>query len=160
MLHFIHNPIRQYAASILTMGVGWLILPIVWIQRHRFENIRLKSKYWIAGCLIPIWLSLAVVGYNGFLSDYNPEWSKFIHRETVAPILQSSPVSLVNLSGKTGVLINFYTKNIVRVNSLLQVSPNNYAWIESSRISKAPESSLHRLIGTVKEYSLVQVLPK
>lgn len=156
----IDNSIRQYAASILTMGVGWIILPIVWIQRHRFENISAKSKYWIAGCLIPVWLSLAVVGYNGFLSDYNPEFRKFIHSETVAPILQSSPVSLVDISGKTGILINFYTKNIaLRVNSLLQVSPNNYAWIESSRTSKAPESSIpHRVIGTVKEYSLVQVL--
>ncbi|MBF2066901.1 MAG: glycosyltransferase family 39 protein [Calothrix sp. C42_A2020_038] len=155
-----NSEIHKYAAIILAVGAGWLILPIVWIQRHRFQNSHTLGNYWLAGWLIPIWLGLAVAGYNGIFSDYNPEFRKFIQTEPIAQILESSPVNLVDVGGKTGVLVNFYTKNIVqRVDSLQQVSPNSYAWIQSSQITKPPESLIpHRVIGTIKEYSLIQIL--
>ncbi|BAZ13287.1 hypothetical protein NIES4071_51260 [Calothrix sp. NIES-4071] len=157
---FIGNPeIHKYTTLILVVGAGWLILPIVWINRHRYKA-RAFFNYWLAGWLIPVWLGLAVLGYNGAFSDYNPEFRSFIQSQTVAPILQSSAVSLVDVSGKTGVLINFYTKNIAeRVDSFREVSPNNYAWIEESKINESANSRiLYRVIGKVKQYSLVQVL--
>ncbi len=154
-----NSEIYKYTNLIIVLGAGWLILPIVWIQRHRFDT-RTFFNYWFAAWLIPIWLGLAVLGYNGAFNDYNPEFRKFIENETVAPILQSSPVSLVDVGGKTGVLINFYTKNIAeRVNTLREVSPNNYAWIEESKINEPINSHVpYRAIGTVKGYSLVQIL--
>ncbi|MBW4602999.1 MAG: glycosyltransferase family 39 protein [Calothrix sp. FI2-JRJ7] len=156
-----NSEIHKYINLIIVLGAGWLILPIVWIQRHRFDT-RTFCNYWFAAWLIPVWLGLAVLGYNGAFSDYNPEFRKFIENEKVAPILQSSAVSLVDVGGKTGVLINFYTKNIAeRVNILKQVSPNNYAWIEESKINEPVNSNvLYHTIGTVKGYSLVQVLEK
>lgn len=156
----IDNPeIQKYTALILVIGAGWLILPIVWIQRHRF-NQRAFCNYWLAGWLVPVWLSLAIIGYNGAFSDYNPEFREFIESKTVVPILQSSPVSLVDVGGKTGVLINFYTKNIAaKVNTLREVSPNNYAWIKESKINDSLNARVvYRVIGTVKGYSLVQVI--
>lgn len=155
------SEIHKYVNLIIVLGAGWLILPIVWIQRHRFDT-RTFCNYWFAAWLIPVWLGLAVLGYNGAFSDYNPEFRKFIENEKVAPILQSSAVSLVDVGGKTGVLINFYTKNIAeRVNTLKQVSPNNYAWIEESKLNEPVNSNvLYNTIGKVKGYSLVQVLEK
>jgi 4-amino-4-deoxy-L-arabinose transferase-like glycosyltransferase len=151
--------IRRYTTSIIASGAGWLILPIVWIKRHSL-NTRAFYNYWLAGWLVPVWLGLAVLGYNGAFNDYNPKFRKFIENETVAPIIQSSPVSLVDVGGKTGVLINFYTKNIAaRVDTLGEVPPNNYAWIEDSKINESSNSHvLYRTIGQVKEYSLIQVI--
>ncbi|TWH54243.1 ArnT family glycosyltransferase [Dulcicalothrix desertica] len=151
--------IHKYTTLIIVLGAGWLILPIVWIQRHRFDT-HAFYQYWLAGWLIPVWFGLAVLGYIGAFNDYNPEFRKFIENETVAPIIQSSPISLVDVGGKTGVLINFYTKNIAaRVNTLKEVSPNNYAWIEESKINEPINSHVpYRAIGTVKGYSLVQVI--
>ncbi|PMB08398.1 phospholipid carrier-dependent glycosyltransferase, partial [Fischerella thermalis CCMEE 5282] len=75
--------IRKYATVTLTLGYGWLILPLVWIGRYHFGKKFLNSNYWLAGWLIPAWLALAVAGSNGFLSDYNPQMRTFLAQPAI-----------------------------------------------------------------------------
>ncbi len=155
-----NSQIHKYATLILVVGVGWLTLPIVWIRRYSINNSNknkfLTAAYWLAGWLIPVWLGLAVAGVGGFFSDYNPDFRSFIQRNAIAQILQSSPINFVNVGGKTGVMIIFYTKNIDKeVVSLDKLSANSYAWIPTQQASASPIP--HRTIGIIQKYSLVQL---
>jgi 4-amino-4-deoxy-L-arabinose transferase-like glycosyltransferase len=154
-----NSEIHKYINVIIVLGAGWLTLPILWMLRHRFSQ-QMFFNCWLAGWLVPVWLGLAVLGYNGAFNDYNPKFRKFIESEKVAPIIQSSPVNLVNVGDKAGVLINFYTKNIAaRVDTLKEVPVNNYAWVEESQINESSNSHVqYRVIGKVKGYSLIQVI--
>ncbi len=155
-----NSQIHKYATLILVVGVGWLTLPMVWIGRYSINNSNknksLTAGYWLAGWLIPVWLGLAVAGVSGFFSDYNPDFRSFIQQSAIAQVLQSSPVNFVDVGGKTGVMINFYTRNFgKKVDSLDKLAPNSYAWIPARQASGSP--SPHRVLGTVQKYSLVQV---
>lgn len=146
---------QKYATVLLSAGLSFLILPIVWIGRYRFKLKFIIANYWLAGWLFPVWLTLIIASWNGLLSDYNPEFRQLAQQGSIAQILTSSPVNLVEVGGKTGVLIEFYTKNINnRVDSLNQLPVNSYAWVETKILKISPP---HRIIGTIKEYSLVQV---
>ncbi len=150
--------IRKYTTTIFVLGVGWLTLPTVWMGRYTVNknNQSLTAGCWLAGWLLPAWLSLSVAGCSGFFSDYNPDFRLFIEHKAIAQILQSSPVNFVDVGGKAGVLINFYTKKFGnKVDSLDELLPNSYAWIPVSQALNSPKP--HRTIGTVQEYSLVQV---
>ncbi|GJD21177.1 Glycosyl transferase, family 39 [Rivularia sp. IAM M-261] len=155
-----NSEIHKYTNVILVLGAGWFTLPILWIQRHRFNNKQVFFNCWLAGWLVPVWLGLAVLGYNGAFNDYNPKFRKFIESEKVAPIIKSSPIHLVDVGDKAGVLINFYTKSIAaRVDTLREVPVNNYAWVEESQINESSNSHVqYRVIGKVKGYSLIQVI--
>jgi 4-amino-4-deoxy-L-arabinose transferase-like glycosyltransferase len=59
------SDIRKYATIGLAMGLGWLILPVVWISRYHFGIKFLTARYWIAAWLIPCWLALAAIGSIG-----------------------------------------------------------------------------------------------
>lgn len=150
---------RQYATLGLTVGLSWLILPIVWISRYQFGYTFLTAKYWLAGWLIPCWLALAVAGGSGLLSDYNPVYRNFLQQPAIASILKTHPIYFVNLSGKNSVLLNFYTPiHGQRVEKISQLPVSSYAWVDqktSSQLSSRP----HRVIGTVQNYRLIQVLP-
>jgi 4-amino-4-deoxy-L-arabinose transferase-like glycosyltransferase len=153
-----NSEIRKYATLILVVGAGWLTLPMVWMRRYTINknNKSLAAGCWLAGWLLTAWLGLAVAGCSGFFNDYNPDFRLFIEHKAIAQILQSSPVNFINVGGKPGVLIIFYTKHIGnRVNSLDGLSANNYAWIPAQQALNSPIP--HRVIGTVQEYSLVQV---
>lgn len=146
--------IRKYATIVLTLGLGWLILPLVWIGRYRFGQKFITARYWIAGWLIPAWLALAVAGFNGFIGDYNPDVRAFLTQRAIASILQTNPINFVQVGGKTGVLLNFYTPHHGKeVQQVSELSAGSYAWISA----KHPVSTPHRVLGTVQHYQLIQL---
>ncbi|MHC5598374.1 MAG: phospholipid carrier-dependent glycosyltransferase, partial [Nostoc sp.] len=150
--------IRKYASIGLAMGLGWLILPVVWITRYHFGKKFLTARYWIAGWLIPCWLALATTGSIGLLSDYNPVLKTFLQESAIAPILQSHPIYYVQIDQKTEVLLDFYLSiHPQQVVSISHVPTLSYALIYTNQSPNL--SRPHRLVGTVNEYQLIQVLP-
>lgn len=101
--------IRNYAIIGLVLGLSWLTLPLIWVARCRFGKNLISARYWIAAWLISAWLTLAVTGSLGFLSNYNPDFRAFLQQPEIAQILQNYPINFIDVDGKTGVLINFYT---------------------------------------------------
>ncbi|MEH2394785.1 MAG: glycosyltransferase family 39 protein [Nostoc sp.] len=152
------SDIRKYATIGLAMGFGWLILPIVWISRYHFDIKFLTARYWIAGWLIPCWLALAATGSIGLLSDYNPALKVFLQQPAIASIIQTHPTYYVEIDAKTKVLLNFYLSIRPQpVVSISQVPALSYAWIYTDQSPKL--SRPYRILGTVKESQLIQVLP-
>ena len=151
------SDIRKYATIGLAMGLGWLILPVVWISRYHFGKKFLTARYWIAGWLIPCWLALAAMGSIGLLSDYNPVLKTFLQQSTIASILQSHPTYYVQIDQKTQVLLDFYLAiHAQQVASISQIPALSYAWIYADQCPKL--SRPHRIIGAVEEYLLIQIL--
>ncbi|MEH1931871.1 ArnT family glycosyltransferase [Nostoc sp.] len=152
------SDIRKYATIGLAMGLGWLILPVVWISRYHFGKKFLTSDYWIAGWLIPCWLALATMGSIGLLSDYNPILRTFLQQSAIASIIQTHPIYFVEIDAKTKVLLNFYFYTRPQpVASISQVPALGYVLIYNDQSPKL--SRPHRIIGIGKEYQLIQVLP-
>ncbi|WP_392530616.1 ArnT family glycosyltransferase [Nostoc sp. C117] len=152
------SDIREYATIGLAMGLGWLILPVVWISRYHFGKKFLTSRYWILGWLIPCWLALAAMGSIGLLSDYNPVLRVFLQQNAIASILRTNPIYYVQIDDKIQVLLDFYIATQDKpVASISEVPAFGYAWIYKDRASKL--SKPYRIIGTVKEYLFIQVLP-
>ncbi|MEH1773988.1 MAG: glycosyltransferase family 39 protein [Nostoc sp.] len=152
------SDIRKYATISLVLGLGWLILPVVWISRYHFGQKFLTARYWIAGWLIPCWLALATMGSIGMLSDYNPTLRTFLQQPAIASILKTNPIYIVQIDAKTKVLLNFYlSSRPQQVVSISQVPALSYALIYADQSPKL--STPHRIVGTVKEYQLIQVLP-
>jgi len=150
--------IRKYAPLGLIVGLGWLILPAVWIARHHFGYKFLTARYWLAGWLLPCWLALAMAGGLGLLGDYNPAFRAFFQQTAIASIVQTHPVHFVKVEGKNAVLLNFYTPiHGSRVDSISQLPVSSYAWIY---LKNTPDLSRpHRVLGTVQSYQLIQVQP-
>ncbi|WP_089093866.1 ArnT family glycosyltransferase [Nodularia sp. NIES-3585] len=149
--------IRKYATLGLIMGLGWLILPLVWIGRYHFKQKFFTDGYWLAGWLIPCWLALAMAGGLGLLSDYNPDMRVFLQQPAIASILQNHPIYFLEIGGKTGVLLNFYTPiHGEPVNSITELPAFSYAWISATQAAEL--TTPHQVIGTVQKHQLIQVL--
>ncbi|WP_414575137.1 ArnT family glycosyltransferase [Anabaena sp. CCY 9402-a] len=149
---------RKYATLGLILGLSWLIVPVVWISRYHLGCKFLTAGYWIAGWLIPCWLGLAVASGFGLLGDYNPAYRTFFQKPAIASILQTHPIYFVQLGGKNAVLLRFYTPvHGQKVETIAQVPPSSYAWVY-----KQPSSQIsppHRVIGSIQDYKLIQILP-
>jgi 4-amino-4-deoxy-L-arabinose transferase-like glycosyltransferase len=153
-----NDTIRKYAIVALALGSGWLILPVVWIGRYRLGKQFLTCNYWLAGWLLPAWLALAFSGMNGFFSDYNPEVKAFLTQPAIAHILANHPIYFVNVGGKIRVLLDFYTPHHAqKVETISQLPAFSYAWIWAP--SPTEVSRPHRLLGTLQQYQLIQILP-
>ncbi|MBD2450183.1 glycosyltransferase family 39 protein [Nostoc sp. FACHB-152] len=150
--------IRKYAPLGLIVGLGWLMLPAVWLGRHHFGYKFLTARYWLAGWLIPCWLALAVAGSLGLIGDYNPAFRSFFQQRAIASIIQTHPIYFVKVYGKNAVLLNFYTPiHGSRLESISELPASSYAWID---LKNAPELSRpHRVFGQVKGYQLIQIMP-
>ncbi|WP_414549312.1 ArnT family glycosyltransferase [Anabaena sp. CCY 0017] len=148
--------IRKYAILGLIMGLGWLILPTVWIGRYHFHQKFLTARYWLAGWLIPCWLALAVAGGLGLFSDYNPDVRVFLQQPAIASIWQNHPIHFLQVDGKTAVLLNFYTPvHGEPVNSITELPASSYAWISATQAAEL--TTPHQVIGTVQKHQLIQV---
>jgi 4-amino-4-deoxy-L-arabinose transferase-like glycosyltransferase len=149
--------VRNYAAIGLALGMGWLILPLVWIGRYHFGHKFLTVRYWIAGWLIPAWLALAVSGSTGIISNYNPDVKAFLQQPAIVQVLNSSPVYFVQIGGKTGVLLNFYTPHHgQKVEQVSELPVSSYAWIPAKKTNEI--SRPYRVIGTVQKVNLIQLI--
>lgn len=148
--------IRNYAIIGLVLGLCWLSLPLIWIARCRFGKNIVTARYWIGAWLISSWLSLAVTGSNGLLSNYNPDFQAFLQQPEISHTLQNHPINFIDVGGKTGVLINFYTPKHgkrIKINQLSQLSAASYAWIRQTQANQI--SQPHRVIGEVQKYQLI-----
>ena len=148
--------IRNYAIIGLILGLGWLTLPLIWISRRRFGKNIITARYWIGAWLISSWLSLAVTGSLGLLSNYNPDFQAFLQQPEISQTLKNHPINFVDVGGKTGVLINFYTPKHgkrININELSQLSASSYAWIPQKQANQILQP--HRVIGEVQKYQLI-----
>lgn len=150
--------IRNYAIIGLVLGLGWLTLPLIWIARCRFGKNIITARYWIGAWLISAWLTLALTGSLGLLSNYNPDFQAFLQQPEISQTLKNHPINFVNVGGKTGVLINFYTPKHgkrININQLSQLSASSYAWIPQKKALEI--SQPHRVIGEVQKYQLIHL---
>lgn len=146
--------IRNYAMIGLVLGLGWSTLPLAWIARCRFGKKFISAGHWIGIWLISSWLTLAVVGSQGFFSNYNPDFQAFLKQPEINQILQNNQINFVSVRGKTQVLINFYTPNHgKKVDEISQLTPPTYAWIGKKQASEITQS--YQLIGEVKKHLLI-----
>ena len=82
----------------------------------------------------------------------------FLQQGAIASILQSHPTYYVQIDQKTQVLFEVYLSiHAQQVASISQIPHLSYAWIYADQSPKL--SRPHRILGTVKEYQLIQVLP-
>jgi 4-amino-4-deoxy-L-arabinose transferase-like glycosyltransferase len=150
--------IKKYAILALISGFGCLIVSLIWIGRYHFYQKFLTARYWVGGWLIASWLSIATAGSLGLLGDFNPEFRMFFQQKSIATILQNHPVDFVKSDDKYSVLINFYTPiHGQKVDSISQLQPLSYAWIYTPKAGDLAKN--YRVVGSVKDYQLVQVLP-
>ncbi|WP_448267610.1 hypothetical protein [Nostoc sp. DSM 114159] len=64
----------------------------------------------------------------------------------------------MQIDKKTQVILDFYPPiHTQQVGSISQIPVLSYAWIYADQSPKLPRS--YRIIGTVKEYQLIQTLP-
>ena len=150
--------IRNYAIIGLVLGLGWLTLPLIWIARCRFGENIITARYWIGAWLISAWLSLAVTGSLGLLSNYNPDFQAFLQQPEITQTLQNYPINFIEVGGKTGVLINFYTPKHgkrININEVEKLPPSGYAWIPQKQASEI--SQPYRVIGEVQKYQLIKL---
>lgn len=159
MLIWVDNiEVSKYATVGLVMGLAGLILPLVWVSRYHLQQKLLTTGYWLGGWLIPCWLALAMAGSLGLFSDYNPDVRFFLQQPAIASILLHHPIYFLQVEGKTGVLLNFYTPlHGQPVNSITELPVFSYAWISTNQ--GATLTTPHQVIGTVKKHQLIQVLP-
>ncbi len=150
--------IRNYAIIGLVLGFGWLTLPLIWIARCRFGKNIITARYWIGAWLISAWLSLAVTGSLGLLSNYNPDFQAFLQQPEISQTLKNHPIDLVGVGGKTGVLINFYTPKHgkrVNINEVDRLPVSSYVWIPKKQASQILQP--HQVIGEVQKYQLIKL---
>ncbi len=156
---WINGDIRNYATLALILGTGWLILPLVWIGRCYYGKKLFSANYWLAAWLVPVWLTLVVAGSIGLLGDYNTDFKNFIQQPSIAQVLANNSVNFLQVGGKTGVLINFYTSLPGRqVTTTAELEDYSYTWIKGNKINNLSQN--FRVIGSIKKYKLIQVLPQ
>ncbi len=137
--------IQEIALVVLTVGLGWFSLPVIWIFRHRVP-LPQSARYWLASWILTSWFAMATLHVTGLWGDYDPQLKRFLQLPNVQAILRSQPVSFVvdeNLISrddrKTHLLLNFYTPQIGQRLDNPKILPNtNYAWIDPN-FAKTPD---------------------
>ncbi|MDD1413346.1 glycosyltransferase family 39 protein [Dolichospermum sp. ST_con] len=152
--------IHKYAILLIYSGFGSLIVPLVWIGNFHYHCKFLTSHYWLCGLLISCWLSIATAGNLGLLGDFNPKFRIFYEQESINKILHKNPINFVKGKGfndKESLLIYFYTPHYGKtVEAISQLPVLSYAWIyQPSSVGLATH---YRVIGSFKDYQLIQVL--
>ncbi|NJL79738.1 MAG: hypothetical protein HC917_14485 [Richelia sp. SM2_1_7] len=65
--------------------------------------------------------------------------------------MQNYPINFIDVDGKTGVLINFYTPKHgkkININQVSQLAIPSYAWIPEEQVSRILQP--HQIIGEVQ----------
>ncbi|MBE9140845.1 glycosyltransferase family 39 protein [Nodosilinea sp. LEGE 07088] len=144
----------QYLALILGTGLG--LLPYWW---------RVKSGEqpytWIAGWLLPIWLTIAVAGFSGLLGNYAPDLKAALQSPDVYAQLADQPVDFVvepqfdGPTHQTWVLLTVYTPQLGSLKqATADLAPNHYAWVSPNLdLATAPP---HRVVTQIRQWHLIQ----
>ncbi len=144
----------------LIVGLGWLTLPIVWLQRHQTDLIK-SSQQWLTGLLITAWLGLATLNLTGLWGNYTPDLKTFLQTPHVAEALNSHPVNFVvnedqlgRDDRKTYLLLNFYTPQLGQtLTQLAALQPGEFAWLDSSHAIQPTQAAV---IGSFQTWQLVK----
>jgi 4-amino-4-deoxy-L-arabinose transferase-like glycosyltransferase len=153
--------IHKYAILLILSGFGTLIVPLIWIGRFYYQQKFLSSNYWIGGLLISCWLAVATAGNLGLLGNLNPDFRAFYQQESIVEVLNKNPINFVKrqeFNDKTSLLIYFYTPEYGKsVDAVSQLPVSSYAWIHQE--NSVNLETHYRIIGSFKNYHLIQVLP-
>lgn len=132
------------ALVILTVGLGWLSLPVIWVLRNRI-SLAQSARFWITSWLLTSWFAIAALHVTGLWGDYDPQLKRFLQTQSVQAILQANPVSFIvnedlisRDNRKRHLLLNFYTPKIGQHIEDPKILPTtNYVWIDPN-LAKAP----------------------
>ncbi|QSV55295.1 MAG: hypothetical protein HEP80_16845 [Dolichospermum sp. UKL201] len=112
-------------------------------------------------------MAIAVAGSNGLLSNYSPDVKLFVKKSEIADVLNNQSINFVvqktetmtTGGDKSLLLLTFETTHWgKRFQQVADVPINNYAWV-----SPEPEvgvSTNERLIGTFREWKLIQIIER
>ncbi|MGG6264690.1 ArnT family glycosyltransferase [Leptolyngbya sp. AN03gr2] len=133
------------ALVVLTVGLGWFSLPVIWVLRNRI-SLAQSAKFWTAAWLLTSWFAIATLHVTGLWGDYDPQLKRFIQMPTIQAILQAQPVSFIvnedqmsRDDRKRYLLLNFYTPKIGQYIENPKILPNTeYAWIDPN-LAKTPD---------------------
>ncbi|MGB3296794.1 MAG: glycosyltransferase family 39 protein [Phormidesmis sp.] len=149
--------ILPYAPIALTLGCGWLWLP-VWMRQPR---------KWIATWLLSVWLGLGVAGLTGLFGDYSPGLMAALGRSPTAEIIATHPINFVTGTDwpdqeaqKTLILLSFYTPTLGQLNQLFdELTPGSYAWLApNADTDKLMTERPYERIAPVQQWELIHFL--
>lgn len=142
--------LRPFAPAALALGLAWLGAGIAWIQGR-------STLLWIGLLLLGHWSALGLAWGTAQLGNVNPELKTLLLG--AEPVLAVEPVGFSpGLDSKRSTLLRFYTPNLgPKLQTLEQVEPNSFLWIEAPELEQLPDS--YRVLGRVDDTLLVQLGP-
>jgi 4-amino-4-deoxy-L-arabinose transferase-like glycosyltransferase len=153
--------VQHYGAIAFGLGLGWLVLPIVWIGRHWYGKPAFSARHWLAGWLLGPWLALATLGITGVFGNHNPDVKAFLQQPAIASILQTHPIDFVSKNlpdddaEKTFVLLSFYTPDLGKqVSQVTDLPTSRYAWVGPQH--PLTPSTHYRRLGSIRGWQLIQ----
>lgn len=150
---FLPDEIRPYAPIALALGGAWLGASLLWFR----GQLQYRALSWLAVLLLGQWLSLVLAWGTADLGNINPDMKALLIRDDIRPILQTESVSFApGLNSKRSTLLRFYTPNLGdKLQTLEQVSPGDYLWIEDTELSSLPQA--YDVLGQIKQTYLVRI---
>jgi 4-amino-4-deoxy-L-arabinose transferase-like glycosyltransferase len=170
--------VRIYALPAIVLGCGWMTIFSLW-QRWQPP----ATPFWLAGWLMPAWLTMLSFNLQGALTSKSPEFKTAFYqlmsdRALVQPAVNiaNQPINLLvdtvqtdgfeqtNNSDRTLnndehqslILLTFYTPRLGKqINSFTDLPDKSYAWT----LKIAPQlASKTRIVGKVRSWQLIQKL--
>ncbi|MEL6814974.1 MAG: glycosyltransferase family 39 protein [Cyanobacteria bacterium J06598_3] len=148
------SEIRTYAALGLTLGAGWLLLPLSITQPQK----------WIATLLLPAWLALGTAGLNGLYGDYSPNLKSALLTTPIQPIVSAHTVDFVIGNtwnpevDKTFTLLTFYTPNVGQLNRPIQEIPTgSILWLSPLANPAYFANRTYSVLGKLRDWQLIQL---
>lgn len=147
----------------LAVGLGWLMLPIVWVRRHEVD-LTISSRQWLLAWLLASWLGMAALTLTGLWGDYAHSLKAFLRQPEIATVLNSVPIDFVvqperltRDDRKIHLLLNFYTPKWGKLLAQLDSLPAaDYAWVDPNLAIE--NSSRYEVVQSFQGWQLVKVL--
>ncbi len=149
------NDIRPYAPIALGLGLLWLAASLLWFNAKPTGSKIMTS--WLVLLLLGHWVSLIIAWGTADLGNINPEMKALLIRNDIQPILQTKSIDFSpGLNSKRSTLLRFYTPNPgKRLQTLDQVSRDDYLWIERSELPTL--DTPYDDLGQIKQTHLVRI---
>ena len=147
--------ILPYTPLALTLGFGWLWLPV-------FMS---RPQKWIATWLLPVWLTLGVAGLTGLFGDYSPDVKAALASPEIAPIVGDQPISFITGTAewppavhKTFTLLSFYTPQLGQLNRpIAEIAPGTYAWLSPNADLAELGDRPYKTIAQLRDWQLIRL---
>lgn len=148
------SEIRTYAALGLTLGAGWLLLPLFMTQ----------PKKWIATLLLPAWLALGTAGLTGLYGNYSPDLKSALLTAPIQPIVSDQTVDFVIGNtwnpevDKTFTLLTFYTPNVGQLNRPIKEIPiGSLLWMSPLTNPAYFANRTYSVLGKLRDWQLIEL---